>query len=287
MDVKELLESRKLTYISSGRDYKIRCLNPEHEDSNPSMNIDKITGLFHCLSCGYAGDIYKFYNINKEKFINIKVQKVREKINKMMHMALPMPLDTTYIDEDYRGISKSTLRRFSAFTSESLKGMQGRIVFPISNINRDIIGFQGRYMYSKLSPKYQFYPDHITLPLFPSIVKPINNSIILVEGIFDMINMHDKGLHNTVCTFGTAFGGVKKKDKVAKSLEKLLQFKYQGIEHIWIMYDGDDAGKKAADSMKEWASDSFSIDTIDLDPGVDPGGMTQATVTNLIGELYG
>ena len=67
MDVKELLESKNMTFISSGRDYKVRCLSPDNDDSNPSMNIDKITGLYNCLSCGYSGDIYQHFNINKEK----------------------------------------------------------------------------------------------------------------------------------------------------------------------------------------------------------------------------
>jgi len=286
MDVKELLESKNLTFISSGRDYRVRCLSPDHDDSNPSMNIDKITGLYNCLSCGYSGDIYQHFNINKEKFINIKIQKVREKINSMINNTIPMPLDASYVEEDYRGISKSTLRKFSAFTTESIKGMEGRIVFPITNINRDIIGFQGRYMYSDLSPKYKFYPSEVVLPLFPSIVKPIKNTIVLVEGIFDMINLHDKGMHNAVCTFGAGFGSHKKSDKKHPNLDKLLQFKYQGIEHIWILYDGDDAGRKGAKNIISWASDSFSIDSIDLEEGADPGSMDKSDVNKLIGELY-
>jgi DNA primase len=287
MDVKELLDSKHIDYISRGRDYSVRCMNPEHEDSNPSMNIDKISGIFHCYSCGYAGDIYEYFSINKEKFINIKIQKVREKIATLLsNKHIPIPLDAVSISEDFRDISKSTLRKFGAFTTESIKGMDGRIVFPISTITGNIIGFQGRYMYSDLEPKYKFHPEHVTLPLYPSVVKPINNSIILVEGIFDMINLHDKGLHNAVCTFGTAFGSVHKKPKKARNIEKLLQFKYQGIEKIWVMYDGDKSGRDATANLLDYAKESFTIDSVDLTDGMDPGGMDKQQVNELKRMLY-
>ena len=35
------------------------------------------------------------------------------------------------------------------------------------------------------------------------LVKPIQGKVILVEGIYDMLNLQDKGLTNAVCTFGT------------------------------------------------------------------------------------
>jgi len=286
MDVKELLESKNITYISKGRDYAVRCFNPGHQDSNPSMNIDKISGIFHCLSCGYAGDIFKRYGINKENFINLKLQQVKEEVQSLLsNKPKPMPLDAIYIDKDFRGISKSTLRKFSAFTSDTL--MEGRIIFPISNINRDIIGFQGRYMYSDLDPKYKFWPEHLTLPLYPSVVKSINNSIILVEGIFDMINLHDKGLDNAVCTFGTSFGSVKKKDKKQANLDKLLQYKYQGIETVYILYDGDYAGKSAAEKLMENIKHSFNTEIIELEENQDPGGLTILDVKKLKGKIYG
>lgn len=287
MEVKELLTSKNIPFISKGRDYTVKCLNPEHEDSNPSMNIDKITGIFNCLSCGYAGDIYKYFNINKQQFINIKIQKVRETIAKLLSSkAIPIPLDANYISSSYRDISVTTLRKFGAFTSETLRGMEGRIIFPIRNINNDVIGFQGRYMYSDLDPRYKMYPEHVVMPLYPAVVQPINNTIILVEGIIDMVNLHDKGLTNAVCTFGTAFGNVKKHKKQRHNVERLLTYKYQGIDKIYVMYDGDKPGQEAAKNLVKYAEQSFSMDTIDLPEGMDPGAMTKDDVNRLKRQLY-
>ena len=126
MVVKDLLIDKNIEFTSKGRDYVVRCFNPEHEDRNPSMNIDKITGIYHCLSCGYSGDLFRDFKINKENFVGIKIQKVREKILSLLgSKSLPMPLDATYINEDFRGISKSTLRKFGAFTTESIPKLEG------------------------------------------------------------------------------------------------------------------------------------------------------------------
>ena len=59
MKVVDILQERKLEFKVSGRDYLVRCLNPEHEDRNPSMRIDNITGIFNCFSCGYKGNLFK------------------------------------------------------------------------------------------------------------------------------------------------------------------------------------------------------------------------------------
>ena len=48
--IDDILEQRGIKYIERGNDFLVRCLNPEHEDSNPSMRIDKFTGIFHCFS---------------------------------------------------------------------------------------------------------------------------------------------------------------------------------------------------------------------------------------------
>ena len=51
MNVQELLEQKSVPFIPKGKDFVVRCLNPEHEDRNPSMRIDQIDGRFNCFAC--------------------------------------------------------------------------------------------------------------------------------------------------------------------------------------------------------------------------------------------
>jgi DNA primase len=286
MDVKKLLVKKNIQFKSQGRDYVVKCLNPDHEDSNPSMKIDKISGLFNCLSCGFGGDIFKYFKINKDKFIDIKVNNLLELISSFKKKTLHIPTDAAYIKEDFRGISSKTLRSFGAFTSDSMRKMEGRIVFPIWDIHGDIVAFQGRYLYSNLEPRYDIEPAHTTLPLYPTRIKPIDNSMILVEGIFDMLNLWDKGLTNTVTTWGTAFGTVKTKPKKTNNLERLMQYKFLGVDIIYIMYDGDDAGRKAAKNLKEYIDEKFNVVIINLEDGKDPGKLTASEINKIKEEYY-
>ena len=51
-----------------------RCLNPEHEDKNPSMRYDAKRQKVHCFSCGVDYDIRDVREIleKKSRFFHIK-----------------------------------------------------------------------------------------------------------------------------------------------------------------------------------------------------------------------
>jgi len=48
MVVTEILDKHNIPFTVKGQDYVVSCLNPEHEDNNPSMHIDQQEGAFHC-----------------------------------------------------------------------------------------------------------------------------------------------------------------------------------------------------------------------------------------------
>ena len=73
MKVEELLLEKAIDYKVSGRDFLTKCLNPDHEDTNPSMRIDNTTGIFHCFSCGFKGSVFKHFGALPD-FLEIKRQ---------------------------------------------------------------------------------------------------------------------------------------------------------------------------------------------------------------------
>ena len=119
-----------------------------------------------------------------------------------------------------------------------------------------------------------FWPSGVKLPIFPQ-VKPIQGKIVLVEGIFDMLNLHDKGLDNAVCCFG------------AKNFtkEKLNHLKISGAQGMDILFDADEAGQDAAEEIKKMSED-FPVRTIRLKSG-DPAEFNEAQVQGLRRKLYG
>jgi DNA primase len=162
---------------------------------------------------------------------------------------------------NWRSIKPETYKRFEAFQHHDPDYI-GRVVFPVRDISGRIVAFNGRHTTGG-TPKYMISPAGAKMPLFP-IVEPIQGSVILVEGIFDMINLHDKGLTNAVCCFGT------------KNIneDKLRMLSIQGVESVDIFFDGDDAGQAAAVIVKEMVErvglTSRNICLKDTDPGALP-----------------
>lgn len=270
-----LLNERGIAFTVSGRDYLIKCLNPEHEDSNPSCRVDKITGVTHCFSCGWKRNLFKHFGVFTN-FSSIRVAKLKEKISELKQSTidLEMPKNSVPFNTSFRGISAQTLKHFEAFTS-SIEELQDRIVFPIKDIVDRTVVFVGRHLMSNSNPRYVNYPRGSQIPLYPLKFEDRHSSVILVEGIFDMLNLYDKGLKNVVACFGT-------QTLKTNTNEKLLALKAQGINEIHIMFDGDDAGKAATKEVKPLLeSCGFSVKTIDLPDEMDPGDLSQEYVDSI------
>ena len=273
--VEDLLRQKNVVYRISGQDYLVGCLNPDHEDSNPSMRIDKVDGKFHCLACGFKGNIFKYYGI-LTNHTSIRVSKLKEKLKELKDMGKELDYPEGYrpLTKEFRGISVETLKHFEAFTCNSGE-LEDRVVFPIREITGKIAVFIGRHALSAGNPRYIIYPRGGVLPLYPAIIK--HKSIILVEGIFDMLNLYDKGLTNVVATLGT-------NTLMSNAKAKLYPYKMQGTEKVYILFDGDDAGREAAEKIKPIIEElEFTVEILKVDDGLDPGDFSQEDV-NMIKE---
>ncbi len=274
--IEELLKSKSIEFRPSGKDYVIRCLNPDHEDRNPSLRIDKTTGIFNCLSCGYSGNLFDFFG-QKPNWLQLRRNKLKNIIEeKLVETAgLTIPENAVPFDMDWRGISAATFNKFGAFQHSNSEFI-GRVVIPVRNITGKIVAFCGRHQ-GNVDPKYLFHPGGAKLPLFP-VVKPLHGRILLVEGIFDMMNLHDKGLDNAVCAFGV--------NKVTD--EKINILKIQGVSGIDIFFDNDDAGQNAVVKLQEKLEQHEIASTkVTYNNVKDPGELTALQVIKLKEKLYG
>ena len=238
----DLLTERGIDYTIKGQDALISCLNPEHDDTNPSLRVDKITGIMHCFSCGFKGNVFTYYGA-PETPLEVKIQRIKDKIAKTKAQTVGIDLPTERIEwkgGGFRNISEETLKIWQAFTWNVPK-FEGRIIFPIRDITGKTVALIGRLITDMSgTDKYYIYPSGVQMPFCPAKVNPIMNRVILVEGIFDALNLWDKGLKNTVCCFGT-----QQMDWVKLSLLKL-----QGVQGVDIMFDGDKAGQEASEYLK-------------------------------------
>lgn len=275
MQVDDLLYSKNIEFKQMGKDYVVKCLNPEHDDSNPSMRIDRVTGIFNCFSCGFKGNVFYLYGEKASK-LHIQRELLKAKIveKRAECTGLQMPPAFAPYQGEWRGISPETYKKFDAFTHHD-SPHTGRLVFPLRDLSGKIVAFNGRHMSGGI-PKYMLSPPGAKIPLFPMDVEPIQNSCILVEGIYDMINLHDKGLTNAICCFGTK--------NVTR--DKLSILKLRGIERAFIFFDGDEPGQNAAEQVVGMAEEAGMIAKNFFVKNKDPGELSQSEVSWIKNKLY-
>lgn len=276
-NVEKLLDEKGIKYIVKGNDCLVKCLNPEHDDSHPSMRIDRETGKLNCFSCGFKGNVFLHFGEYQSPVYDL-LYSVRNQISNIIRdtRGLEVPNGAFPFSEDYRGMKGSTFEKFGAFL-HSDDEYENRIVFPITDATGKILCFNGRHKFSNAKPKYKFYPAHAEIPLFPTVSGEV--TLILVEGLFDMMNLHDKGLCNVSCTFGTHNLSFN------TAYNKLLPFLIGGVRRVLVLLDNDKAGRYAAKKMVDIIQAKTTCQVMDishfLKEGQDPGELTQKEVDKL------
>lgn len=276
--VKQILEENNIEFKEKGADFITRCLNPEHIDSHPSLHIDILSGKYNCFSCGFKGSVYKLFNEEIPVFTN-ETTELLATINKLLveTEGLEIPDSAETFSIDYRNIKGETFKAFETFTHSDYPS---RLVFPIRNqLTGNITNFVARTLYSNVSPRYLCYPRDVPVPVFPLVKSDV---IIIVEGLFDLLNLHDKGLNNTVCAFGT-------KLLEHNTREKLDPYIILGAKKFVLLFDNDKAGNDAAKSLAHKMNSSGMLTYIGnklIPEGKDPGDLSQADVDNLKQNIY-
>jgi len=276
MNVEDLLKSKNIPYIPKGKDFVVSCLNPEHPDRNPSMRIDQVTGIFNCFSCQYKGNLFTYFGEKANK-MEIRRQLLKKKIDEVRSesIGLQMPEKAMPYVGNWRNIRPETYKDFESFIHPS-KDFVGRICFPVRDRTGRIVAFQARSTGDQ-QPKYLNSPPGAKMPLFP-VVEPIQGRILLVEGIFDVLNLHDKGLTNAVCCFG-----VKNVTE-----EKLQVLSVAGIEGVDVFLDNDEAGQTGSAKVRELC-EKVGLDSRNIafgDKSLDAGALVQSQVDKLKSKLY-
>jgi DNA primase len=146
---------------------------------------------------------------------------------------------------------------------------RGRIIFPIFDLNMQVIGFGGRVMDDSM-PKYLNSPEtpiyNKSRSLYGLHLAKIkcreSEKVYIVEGYFDLLALHQHGLQNSVATLGTS---------LTPDHVKILRGFIGKDGKVILVYDSDDAGIKAAmRSIGIFMRAEVDASVIVLPQGYDP-----------------
>ncbi|MDL1968123.1 MAG: DNA primase [Deltaproteobacteria bacterium] len=146
---------------------------------------------------------------------------------------------------------------------------RNRIMFPIFDVSKQVLGFGGRVMDDSL-PKYLNSPEtyvyNKSRSLYGSHIAKescrASETVYIVEGYFDVLALHQHGIPNSVATLGTSL--------TQEHVQILRGFVGKNGRFV-LVYDSDAAGIKAAErSIKVFDKGYVSAQILVLSEGYDP-----------------
>lgn len=241
-----------------------KCLNPEHDDSNPSMSYDKRRNKVHCFSCGASYDIFDLigieYNLTDPKDMFTKAyelyetESIDELPENMNHCIEPKEaIDKTdyfkrtkrHISETSyaidRGLSESIIDRFylgyddNFLTSENgSPSLWKALIIPTSRTS---------YLARNTSPtaaKENRIRKFGSSPIFNhKALTESSQAIFIVEGEIDALSIIEVG-GDAVALGSTAN---------IRNFVKLLQTT-RPTQLLLLSLDNDDNGREATQTLK-------------------------------------
>lgn len=258
----EFLMSLGLKKLRERGDNIMFCC-PFHGENVPSAGISITKNVGHCFSCGESFTLVKLtafclnLSIDEAKaFIGDNLSSVEKESYSFplygevckQEEYLPYYSLAKYhsgeITHDYlldRGFTTEDFKNFKLGYDNDLR----RITIPFFNRNKELLGFVGRAVLSESNPNFtKIYPYGSKYYVYEPLktgdtlfcidrFKPIENSIILVEGLLDALRLHSLGYSNAL---STATASVSKRQiELLKELE---------VDTFILGYDNDKAGER-------------------------------------------
>lgn len=295
-----------------------QCINPEHENSNtPAMLL--YDEHFNCQSCGVKGDIYDAVGLLSGLHEKVEQYKKVEEIlgksdfteykNKSKNEFTPNETALKKILEYIIKQRKSHKKEVEEYltsrnsTKDMIKSMSKYLGYwpgysqAEQDLGKDILwkaGIPGKNpktgLYSWGSPgpvvklglgfKLFFYDNDESkkigskkCKIFPTFIKGESDKLYITEGEMSALSMISSGFEDVSPT-----GGVKGLSK--NNMDSLLPY-----NKIYIVFDGDTAGRKSVHDLKD-SMRSFGVDAdiyiVRLPKGEDPDDLIKAGKVNII-----
>lgn len=173
------------------------------------------------------------------------------------------------------GFSDEELMETGLITEQKRDFFQERITLAILDASGHPVGFSarkfreatfgGKYINTKETPLFK--KSRMLFGLAQSRKRIIaEKQAIIVEGGLDALRMIYHGFDTTVAALGTAFG--------QEHVQELIQL---GVGRVFLLFDGDEAGKKAAIKVGNlFQAASCEVLVADLGSGQDPDSILAA-----------
>jgi DNA primase len=171
-----------------------------------------------------------------------------------------------------RGITKETAQYFGVGFFSGKGSVSGRCVIPIHSEKGELVAYAGRSVDSG-EPKYKLPVGFHKAAELYNLQRAMaigERGLIVVEGFFDCIKVHQAGYPFVVALMGCS---------MSEEQERLL---VGAADMVLLMLDGDEAGRKGTDEILLRLGRRLWVKSVGIPEGLQPDQMTDGKIQELL-----
>jgi DNA primase len=284
-----------LRHSGPPQQYRGRC--PIHQGhGTEAFHAHLGRGVFHCFACGAGGNVLDFVAAMegctvREAALRLQgsrgqggrpagvtargprrrelVTKKRE-VNPPLSFALDVDSGHPYLAG--RGLHPRTVDHFGVGYYGARGLMQGRIAIPIHDDQGRLVAYCGRAL-DEDAPRYRFpagFQKAQVLFNYHRARATGEHRVIVVEGFFDCMRVHQAGYPWVVSLMGARLSATQK---------DLLVDRFASVV---LLLDGDQTGRTAAEQIAGDLAPACSVTQVLLPPEMQPDQMAAADIRHVL-----
>lgn len=264
----------------SGKDQYRGCCPIHCGEGREAFHVNLARNVFHCFACDAGGTVLDFVAAMEGCSLVEAARKLqamacssdprkstpngKELVTKRRRVPF-LNFTLTGIDCSHpylalRGITEKTAVEFGVGFYAGPGLMHGRLVIPIHNADGELVAYCGRSV-DQTQPRYRlpsgFAKSEILFNMHRAAAG-MENSVVVVEGFFDCMKVHQAGIRSVVGLMGSALYATHR------------QLLLERFRHIILMLDGDPTGRKASVAISQQLRPHCHVRVVLLPDGVQP-----------------
>jgi DNA primase len=278
---------------SGGEQYR-GCCPIHHGEGTEAFHANLARDVFHCFACGAGGNVLDFvsamesctireaalrlkafHDVGGARWVAANGAGRRKLVTKKREANAPLEfvlnLDRAHPYLARRGIDAVTAGYFGVgYCDRGL--MRGRMAIPIHDERGQLVAYGGRAV-ETVGPRYRFPPGFQksrVLFNYHRAQATVAQTVILVEGSFDCMRVHQAGYPSVVALMGARLSAAQK---------ALLANRFSAVV---LLLDGDPTGRAATSQIARDLAPACLVETILLPPAMQPDQMTTHQIQDAI-----
>ena len=299
VSLEAVLRHYRIPGLRRHRDQLQGCCPIHGGGRDDSFRVHLTKNIFQCFACQAHGNVLDFVvameqcslreaALRLQQWFGIRAPGLRlhpvatgrqkgKLVRKEEGRNLPLPFALTGVEGNHpylaqRGIDPATAAEFGVGFYPGPGLMRGRIVIPIRNRHGQLVAYAGRALDDR-SPKYKLpagFRKALELFNLQQAVATGARIVIVVEGYFDCMRVHQAGFSCVVALMGSSLSAAQESDL------------RRHFESIVLMLDGDAAGRAATEAIADRLAGWRSVEVIRVPDGSQPDQLSPSAIRQLL-----